>query len=204
MKTFDVTHFRRIVRCSDLTSKTIRRIVFSVIDAHIQELTRLRSSSTNCSEKLKHKCDPKYFCHFCQSFNILLFTFYQTFFLGLDEPTEPLKHVNLFEDLESGETTASANKDHEAEKTKEKEDYEKKIGLLTYLGQDSQELTGERSWWVFFPPSAAASKLFFFFMKAALLSWPSLFNSWSYKAHLVIHSQLFLYWTFILPLFNCN
>ena len=57
-----------------------------------------------------------------------------------------MKHVNLFEDLESGETTASANKDHEAEKTKEKEDYEKKIGLLTYLGQDSQELTGERSW----------------------------------------------------------
>ena len=27
------------------------------------------------------------------------------------------------------------------------EEYEKKIGLLTYLGQDSQELTGDKSWW---------------------------------------------------------
>jgi hypothetical protein len=57
-----------------------------------------------------------------------------------------LKHVNLFEDLEAGETTAATNKDNEAEKKKEIEDYEKKVGILTYLGQDSQELTGERSW----------------------------------------------------------
>jgi hypothetical protein len=59
----------------------------------------------------------------------------------------PLKHVNLFEDLEAGETTASANKDNEEEAKKEKEDYEKKIGLLVYLGQDSQELTGEKTWY---------------------------------------------------------
>jgi len=58
-----------------------------------------------------------------------------------------LKHVNLFEDLEAGETTAATNKDNEAEKKKEIEEYEKKVGILTYLGQDSQELTGERSWW---------------------------------------------------------
>ena len=57
-----------------------------------------------------------------------------------------MKHVNLFEDLEAGETTAATNKDNEAEKKKEIEDYEKKVGILTYLGQDSQELTGERSW----------------------------------------------------------
>jgi hypothetical protein len=57
-----------------------------------------------------------------------------------------LKHVNLFEDLEAGETTAATNKDNEAEKKKEIEDYEKKVGILTFLGQDSQELTGERSW----------------------------------------------------------
>jgi hypothetical protein len=57
-----------------------------------------------------------------------------------------LKHVNLFEDLEAGETTAATNKDNEAEKKKEIEEYEKKVGILTYLGQDSQELTGERSW----------------------------------------------------------
>ncbi len=57
-----------------------------------------------------------------------------------------MKHVNLFEDLEAGETTAATNKDNEAEKKKEIEEYEKKVGILTYLGQDSQELTGERSW----------------------------------------------------------
>lgn len=57
-----------------------------------------------------------------------------------------LKHVNFFEDLESGETTAAANKEHEAEKKHEQEEYEKKVGYLTYLGQDSQELTGEKTW----------------------------------------------------------
>jgi hypothetical protein len=67
---------------------------------------------------------------------------------AIELPTgDPLKHVNLFEDLEAGETTASANKDNEEEAKKEKEDYEKKIGLLVYLGQDSQELTGEKTWY---------------------------------------------------------
>lgn len=56
-------------------------------------------------------------------------------------------HVNFFQDLESGETTMNVNKDREEEKKKEQEEYEKKIGLLTYLGQDSQELTGDKSWW---------------------------------------------------------
>ena len=56
-------------------------------------------------------------------------------------------HVNFFAHLEEGETTANTNKEHEEEKKKEQEDYEKKIGLLTYLGQDTQELTGEKSWW---------------------------------------------------------
>jgi hypothetical protein len=62
--------------------------------------------------------------------------------------TTELKHVNFFEDLESGETTAAVNKEHEAEKKREQEEYEKKVGYLTYLGQDSQELTGEKTWYV--------------------------------------------------------
>ena len=61
--------------------------------------------------------------------------------------TAPSGHVNFFQDLEDGENTTTTNKDREEEEKKEKEEYEKKIGLLTYLGQDSQELTGEKSWW---------------------------------------------------------
>merc|ERR1712025_540037 len=39
------------------------------------------------------------------------------------------------------------NKEHEEEKKKEQEEYEKKVGYLTYLGQDTEELTGEQVWW---------------------------------------------------------
>lgn len=60
-------------------------------------------------------------------------------------------HVNFFQELEDGEVATTSNKDREEEEKKEKEQYEKKIGLLTYLGQDSQELTGEKSWWQTLP-----------------------------------------------------
>ena len=59
----------------------------------------------------------------------------------------PTGHVNFFQDLEEGEMNSTTNKDREQEEKKEKEEYEKKIGLLTYLGQDTHELTGEKSWW---------------------------------------------------------
>merc|ERR1712083_839181 len=65
-------------------------------------------------------------------------------------------HVNFFAELEAGEDVGNGNtgnKDREAEKKKEQEDYEKKIGLLTYLGQDTNELTGEKSWWQKIPDS---------------------------------------------------
>lgn len=64
--------------------------------------------------------------------------------------TEPHQgHVNLFAALESGQETADGkgNKEAEAEKKKEQEEYEKKVGYLTYLGQDTEELTGEQVWW---------------------------------------------------------
>ena len=49
---------------------------------------------------------------------------------------------SLFQNKVSG-----ANKEHEAEKKQEQEAYEKKIGLLTYLGQSSVESQTSKPWY---------------------------------------------------------
>nr|XP_023023877.1 leukocyte receptor cluster member 1 homolog [Leptinotarsa decemlineata] len=58
------------------------------------------------------------------------------------------QHVNLFEDLQRGtEETKQTNTEHDKEKKEEREKYEKQIGYLTYLGQDTNEALGKKSWY---------------------------------------------------------
>lgn len=57
-------------------------------------------------------------------------------------------HINFFQEIEDGKRQETGvNAEHESEKKKEQEDYEKKIGLLVYLGQDSVEGSKNRPWY---------------------------------------------------------
>ncbi|MPC46610.1 Leukocyte receptor cluster member 1 [Portunus trituberculatus] len=56
-------------------------------------------------------------------------------------------NINFFKDLEEGKQTHGKNEEYEKEKKEEQEKYEKKIGYLTYLGQDSHEAQGKKAWY---------------------------------------------------------
>ncbi|CAD0200863.1 unnamed protein product [Chrysodeixis includens] len=67
---------------------------------------------------------------------------------------EVLEHVNLFRNFE--EAIKTTNKEHDNEAKNKKEEYEKKIGYLTYLGQDTNEALGKTNWYEV-PPEASGS-----------------------------------------------
>lgn len=74
----------------------------------------------------------------------------------VSEQHAPVEHINLFANFEDAVKTT--NKEHDNELKEKKEEYEKKIGYLTYLGQDTNEALGKKNWYEVLPETSRGSR----------------------------------------------
>ncbi|XP_018421588.1 PREDICTED: leukocyte receptor cluster member 1 [Nanorana parkeri] len=56
-------------------------------------------------------------------------------------------HINFFQDVKDCKGTSQGNREYEEEKHREKEQREKALGILTYLGQSASEAQTSRPWY---------------------------------------------------------
>lgn len=72
------------------------------------------------------------------------------------QPTAVTEHINLFADFDNHIKTT--NKEHDQEVKEKTEEYEKKIGYLTYLGQDTNEALKKKNWYEVLPEASRFSR----------------------------------------------
>uniref|UniRef100_A0A183CSF3 Cir_N domain-containing protein n=2 Tax=Globodera pallida TaxID=36090 RepID=A0A183CSF3_GLOPA len=68
---------------------------------------------------------------------------------AIDDESAMTKHVNLFAELEEQERTNTTvgNREYAAERKKEQDDWESKVGIMKRFAEDTKEYAKETEWW---------------------------------------------------------